>query len=251
MEVFISNPFYYRLYGAYALFTDPVTKGGGEKFTYQIPTYQALKGITEEIYWKPTIYMVVDAIKVMKPFRTETKGMNSPLMNGSNDLNYYTYLKDVEYLIKVHFEWNMQRVDLEQDRDEKKHEQIFLRSLKRGGRRDLFLGTRECIAHIDYIRESDFETAVTPFEGTNISFGIMFHSFEYPGDPNNRGEDDSKLRSNFTTVVMKNGRVDFLRPEECEIHHQLNNYKVKRFDISSIRQVNEELMLFEKGGEDD
>ena len=52
---FKSKPFYYRVKGEYALFTDPVTKGGGEKFTYQIPTYQALKGITEAIYWKPTL----------------------------------------------------------------------------------------------------------------------------------------------------------------------------------------------------
>ena len=27
---FESKPFYYRLFGDYALFTDPVTKGGGE-----------------------------------------------------------------------------------------------------------------------------------------------------------------------------------------------------------------------------
>ena len=45
-EGFKSDPFYYRLYGDYALFTDPVTKGGGEKYTYQVPTYQAIKGIT-------------------------------------------------------------------------------------------------------------------------------------------------------------------------------------------------------------
>ena len=46
---FKSKPFYYKIKGEYALFTDPITKGGGEKFTYQIPTYQALKGITEAI----------------------------------------------------------------------------------------------------------------------------------------------------------------------------------------------------------
>lgn len=54
---FQSKPFYYKVKGEYALFTDPVTKGGGEKFTYQVPTYQALKGITEAIYWKPTLIL--------------------------------------------------------------------------------------------------------------------------------------------------------------------------------------------------
>ena len=31
----------FKVYGKYALFTDPITKIGGEKFSYQIPTYQA------------------------------------------------------------------------------------------------------------------------------------------------------------------------------------------------------------------
>lgn len=46
------NQIEFVVYGKYGLFTDPVTKIGGEKFTYQIPTYQALKGIVESIYWK-------------------------------------------------------------------------------------------------------------------------------------------------------------------------------------------------------
>lgn len=39
----------YTVFGRYALFTDPLSKTGGEKCSYQIPTYQALKGITESI----------------------------------------------------------------------------------------------------------------------------------------------------------------------------------------------------------
>jgi CRISPR-associated protein Cas5d len=31
--------------GRYALFTDPLTSIGGEEFSYQVPTYDALKGI--------------------------------------------------------------------------------------------------------------------------------------------------------------------------------------------------------------
>lgn len=47
-----------------ALFTDPLTKVGGEKFSYPVPTYQALKGITESIYWKPTLIWVIDRCRV-------------------------------------------------------------------------------------------------------------------------------------------------------------------------------------------
>jgi CRISPR-associated Cas5-like protein len=35
----------FLVYGDYALFSDPITRVGGEKSTYQIPTYEALKGI--------------------------------------------------------------------------------------------------------------------------------------------------------------------------------------------------------------
>lgn len=49
------NSIEYVVYGDYALFSEVATRTGGEKFSYQIPTYQALKGITESIYWKPTI----------------------------------------------------------------------------------------------------------------------------------------------------------------------------------------------------
>ena len=50
----------FQVSGRYALFTDPITRIGGEKATYQIPTYQALKGILESVYWKPTLIWVID-----------------------------------------------------------------------------------------------------------------------------------------------------------------------------------------------
>ena len=39
------NQVEFKVYGKYALFTDPITRVGGEKFTYQIPTYQALRNM--------------------------------------------------------------------------------------------------------------------------------------------------------------------------------------------------------------
>ena len=59
------NVIEYSVFGRYALFTDPLSKTGGEKCTYQIPTYQALKGITESIYWKPTIMWIIDSVCII------------------------------------------------------------------------------------------------------------------------------------------------------------------------------------------
>lgn len=54
------NSVEFQVTGDYALFSDPITRIGGEKFTYQIPTYEAIKGILHSVYWKPTITWVID-----------------------------------------------------------------------------------------------------------------------------------------------------------------------------------------------
>ena len=63
------NTIEFEVYGKYALFSDPVTRAGGEKSSYHIPTYEALKGIVESVYWKPTIIWYVDAVRIMKPIQ--------------------------------------------------------------------------------------------------------------------------------------------------------------------------------------
>ena len=69
----------FRVWGRQALFTDPVTKIGGEKFSYQVPTYEAIKGIVKSIYWKPTLIWHIDRIRVMKPIHTQSKSTTSGL----------------------------------------------------------------------------------------------------------------------------------------------------------------------------
>ena len=138
------NSIEFKVYGKKALFSEPITRTGGEKSTYLVPTYQALKGITESIYWKPTFIWYIDKVRVMKRIRTEAQGVRPLDYSGGNTLSIYTYLKDVEYHVKAHFEWNENRPNLKEDRIENKHFFIAKRMLERGGRRDIFLGSREC-----------------------------------------------------------------------------------------------------------
>lgn len=120
-----SNTITLRVWGRYALFSDPITRVGGEKFSYPVPTYQAVKGILESVYWKPTFLWVPDAIRILNPIETESKGIRPVRYNdGKNDLSIYTYLKNVAYQVKAHFEWNLSRPDLAEDRIEHKHYQI-------------------------------------------------------------------------------------------------------------------------------
>ena len=122
------NSIEFKVYGRYALFTDPQTKTGGEKYTYQIPTYQALKGICESIYWKPTFQWVIDDVRIMNPIRTQSQGIR-PIhyQDSKNDLSIYTYLKDVEYQVRAHFVWNENRKDLVGDRNENKKRNLTIK----------------------------------------------------------------------------------------------------------------------------
>ncbi len=97
------NSIEFKVWGRYALFTDPLSRIGGEKCSYHIPTYEALKGIAKSIYWKPTFVWVVDEVRVMKRIRTQTKGTKPLVFSGGNDLAIYTFLSDVEYQVRAHF----------------------------------------------------------------------------------------------------------------------------------------------------
>ena len=219
----MKNSIEFRLWGRYALFADPITKIGGEKCSYQIPTYEALKGIVESIYWKPTLVWVINRLRVVKRIRTQTKGMK-PLKytEGGNDLSIYTYLSDVEYQVEVHFEWNMRRPDLARDRVDGKHYEIAQRMLERGGRRDIFLGTRECQGYVEPCRfgsgEGDYDDV------DELAFGVMFHGFDYPGET---GESD--LRSRFWMPKLKKGVIEFPRPEACQIRKSIRAMKTRAF----------------------
>mgnify|MGYP002509202458 CR=1 FL=1 len=56
------NTIEFEVYGDYALFSDPVTRVGGEKSSYHIPTYEALKGIVESMY-KAAIFAAVSFVR--------------------------------------------------------------------------------------------------------------------------------------------------------------------------------------------
>jgi CRISPR-associated protein Cas5d len=203
------NSVEFKITGRYALFADPITRVGGEKFTYQIPTYQALKGILESVYWKPTFIWYIDAVRIMKKIQTESKGIKPIKMNGGNDLSYYTYLRDVEYQVLAHFDWNYQRKNLQNDRDENKHHNVAKRCIEKGGRRDIFIGTRECQG---YVEPCVFGEGESPYDNYGeLEFGTMFHGYDYPDET---GNDELVVR--LWRAKMKDGLIKFPIPKDCD-----------------------------------
>lgn len=222
----MKNEICYRLWGRRALFSDPLTRVGGEKSSYPVPTYESLKGITESIYWKPTITWYVDEVRIMNPIRNETVNVKPmDYGGGPNTLSIYTYLYNVEYQVRAHFEWNMARPDLEHDRNENKHYFQATRALDKGGRRDIFLGTRECQA---YVEPCVFGDCVGAYDGTgNVPLGLMVHGMDY-ADETGKGE----MAVRFWSPVMEDGRIRFPRPEECKMRKHIRDYKPRMVQIS-------------------
>ena len=220
------NSVQFKVYGRYALFSDPITRPGGEKFSYQTPTYQAMKGIVESVYWRPTLIWYVDAVRVMKQIQTESKGIRPIKMNGGNDLAYYTYLRDVEYQVLAHFEWNENRPELTHDRNENKHHNIARRCIEQGGRRDVFLGTRECQAYVEPCIFGEGDGYYDTYEEND--FGLMFHGFDYPEETGKK-----ELGVRIWRQMMKYGVIEFVCPKSIELRRVVReygeNYRIKRF----------------------
>ncbi len=219
----LKNSISFKVYSRYALFTDPVTKIGGEKCSYHLPTYEAIKGVLKSIYWKPTFIWHVDKVRVMKKLRTQTKGTKPLVWGGGNSLAIYTFLRDVEYQVQAHFEWNEYRPELEKDRIDGKHFAIAKRSIERGGRQDIFLGTRDCQAYVESCEFGEGSGAYDDID--ELGFGLMFHGFDYPDET---GKDE--LHSRFWHATMKKGILEFPRPEECTVSRFIRPMSPKQFD---------------------
>lgn len=219
----------FKVTGKFALFTDPLTRMGGEKCSYQIPTYEALKGITCSIYWKPTIIWIIDKVRVIKAIRTQTRNIRPIVYTGGNSLSIYTYLSDIEYQVQAHFEWNPYREDMAQDRNENKHYFIAKRMIDRGGRRDIFLGTRECQGYVEPCR---FGEGPGFYDNYGVlSFDLMFHGFDYPDEI---GKDEFYAR--FWRPKMEDGVIEFPRPEECTIRKFIRPMKAQPLASAGLNE---------------
>jgi CRISPR-associated protein Cas5d len=230
MNTLPKNTIEFRLWGRYALFTDPLTKIGGEKCSYHLPTYEALKGVCKSIYWKPTIVWVVDAVRVMKRIRTQTKGTKPLEFSGGNTLAIYTFLSDVEYQVRAHFEWNGYHEKLKGDRVDGKHFAIAKRMLERGGRQDIFLGTRDCQGYVEPFSFGDDAGAYD--EDDEIGYGLMFHGFDYPDETGT-----NELYARFWYPTLKKGVLNFERPKDCKHKKFVREMEAKTFGPGNLRPV--------------
>lgn len=216
------NSIEFKVWSRHALFTDPLTRIGGEKCSYHIPTYEALKGIAKSIYWKPTFIWVIDEVRIINRIRTQTKGTKPLVFSGGNTLAIYTFLADVEYQVKAHFVWNLHRPELAVDRIDAKHYCVAKRMLDRGGRQDIFLGTRDCQG---YVEPCEFGSGAGHYDGAGeLGFGLIFHGFDYPDETG-----ENKLQARFWRPTMIDGVIRFIPSEQCDIKKFVREMQPKQF----------------------
>lgn len=216
------NSIEFKVWSRHALFTDPLTRIGGEKCSYHIPTYEALKGIAKSIYWKPTFIWVIDEVRVINRIRTQTKGAKPLEFGGGNTLAIYTFLADVEYQVKAHFVWNLHRPELAEDRIDAKHHCVAKRMLERGGRQDIFLGTRDCQG---YVEPCEFGSGAGHYDSAEPrDFGLTFHGFDYPDETG-----ENKLQARFWRPTMIDGVIRFDPPEQCATRKFVREMQPKQF----------------------
>ena len=115
---------------------------------------------------------------------------------------------------------------MENDRNENKHHEIAKKMIKKGGRRDIFLGTRECQGYVEPCVFGEGKGAYDDIQ--EVAVGTMYHGMVYADEAYSE-ETKGKLTVNFWNPVMKKGVIEFLRPDECEIHKVLHSMEMKKF----------------------
>lgn len=209
----------FEVSGDTALFADPISKTGGEKFSLPFPSYGAVVGICKSVYFKRTFMWVPEKIRICNEIKRFSQGQKLPhFYGGDPDLADFTYLRNVRYQIRAHLVWNDNYPEMEEDRNARKHAEILGRALLRGGRRPVTLGPSECVAEV---RPCHFGEGPGYYDNVSLCFGNMVHSMTWPDEGWDKDSRTSRI-THYWSPTMVNGVIEFIRPEQCQIHKNLD-----------------------------
>ena len=113
--------------------------------------------------------------------------------------------------------------------------------IEKGGRRDIFLGTRECQG---YVEPCVFGEGTGAYDALpELGFGLMVHGITY-ADEAYSPETQGKMTVRFWHPVMKRGIITFPRPEDCPLTKSLREMEMKPFgehleNFSGLREFGE------------
>lgn len=206
-----------EVWGSYALFTRPELST--ERYSYDVITPSAARGLIESVYWHPGMRYVIDKIHVLNPIsftsvrrnEVESKALVSvmrsyvrgtggiPCLDRCSDIQQRAsvVLTDVRYVIECHFEMTEEASDGD---NPGKFCDILRRRLRRGQCfSQPYLGTREFPASFRLYEEG--EPPVGAYTGTeDRDLGLMLYDMDY--------EDPEDISPVFFRAVMHSGVID-------------------------------------------
>lgn len=217
----LPKPIRVHVWGRYALFTRPELKT--ERYSYDVITPSAARGILDAIYYHPGMCWKIDRIYVQKPIRFTNIRRNEvsvkinanelhKAMNGNPGSYYITasdviqqrasaVLCDVSYVIEAHFELLPEKMG--DDDSEDKYFAIIMRRLRKGQSfNQPYLGTREFPAFFELYDSYEVPASVNE----TCDLGLMLYDMDY--------SDSQNITPTYFHAVMKNGIVDIA---DCKV----------------------------------
>lgn len=215
------NPIRVHIWGDYALFCRPELKS--ERYSYDVITPSAARGILDAIYYHPGLIWRIDKIYVQKPIRFMNIRRNEvsqkiscsnllEVVNGSTKALYIdraesiaqraaTILRDVSYVIEAHFDIIPEKMS-ENDSEDKFYA-IFMKRLKKGRYfTQPYFGNREFTAMFSEYTSDDIPATISE----DRDLGLMLYDLNY-SDPQN-------IHPLFFRANMQNGVIDVA---DCEV----------------------------------
>ena len=211
-----------NVWGDYALFSRPELKV--ERYSYDIITPSAARGILEAIYWHPGMRWIIDKIYVKNPIQFTSVRRNEvkskilasnvlQVYNGADKPLYISTKEDivqrasqllcnVSYTIEAHFEMT-EKANASDNPG--KFKDIIMRRLRKGECFHMpYLGCREFPANFALCEEEEIHTAYEVVAEKDL--GLMLYDMDY-SDPEN-------IQPMFFRAVMRHGVVDL---RDCEV----------------------------------
>lgn len=211
-----------KVWGDYALISRPELKV--ERYSYDVLTPSAARGLLEAIYWHPGMHYVIEQIYVLNPIQFTSIRRNEvkSKISNNNVLSVYngadkelcistksdivqrssTLLKDVCYIIEAHFEISQEANATD---NAGKFKDILMRRLRRGEcYHTPYFGCREFPANFSLYEEEEIHTAYEDVE--EMPLGMMLFDLDY-SDPGN-------IQPMFFRAALKRGILDL---RDCEV----------------------------------
>lgn len=218
----MSYGFKVEVKGDYALFSRPELKV--ERYSYDIMTPSAARGILEAVMWKPAIRYVIDKIHVINEVRftnirrnevsekllastalQAVNGSDKPLFIATKDKiqqRASTLLRDVYYIIEAHFE--MTEHAGEHDNPEKFRCMIMRRLQKGQCFHQPYLGCREFPAKVALVEGEIPRSHYAAIEEKDL--GLMLYDMDFT--------DPANIHPLFFRAVLRRGELDLTN---CEV----------------------------------